>query len=136
MTRKTKALTTVLTAVALTAAIAAPASAEYRSLNSVVGAQTSSTESYSTPTAILADGGERSAAGGSGSGEPSAFSSVTALTGSDPVPSIGPAGTPSSNEFQWGDALIGAATIVVLALAAFALSSLRRRSRPGVQPSH
>lgn len=132
MTRSTRSLITVIAVLATTAVFAPIAGADYSSVSSLVGGS-DETAGYSSPNAILADSGEVVAPQGD-----AAFSTVSSITGSDPVTASPPqlASSASGDGFDWGDASIGAAAGVSLAaLLGLALMGTRRRHRPQVQPS-
>jgi hypothetical protein len=133
MTRSTRSLVSILIAAGLCALTAtAAAAADYSSVNSIAGAESGSSQHYSSPNAILADDGAPVAS----TDTAGSTSSVNALTGGDQVAAVQPAAASSSTgDFDLGDALIGAAVGLALALATFALIEVRRRVRPRVQPT-
>jgi hypothetical protein len=132
MTRSTRSLLSIVAAVGALGALAPVAAADYSSVNSLVGGGDESS-GYSSPNAILANGGDAVAPQGSGE-----FSTVSSITGSEPVTVSPPqlASSASDDGFDWGDASIGAAIGVSLAaLLGLALMANRRRHQPQVQPS-
>lgn len=159
MTRTRKAFISVLAAGAMTMAITASAvAADYSSVNALVGDQSSvaaEPSGYSSPNAIVGDdaavgsptdhssvtaimGDRKPSQGGPVSTVASdSPSSLNSIVGPDDVTSASPLSPPSassSDGFDWGDALLGAAITLGLALTiALLLGTTQRRTR--VEPS-
>ena len=133
MTRATKSLISGLASLALAAALAPAAFAgNPGSLNSIVGAEESSTPGTSSVNAIV--GGNEAQPASTGQ---VAFSTPNSIVGADglgaPSPGVGTAS--AADGFDWGDAAIGSAVGLALALMLGAVATMRRRGEPRAQPS-
>lgn len=158
MTRSTKFLISGLTSLALAAALTPAAFAgDPSSPNSIVGAEGSSASGQSSVNAIvggdaaqpvssdqIAAGSLNSIVGADGLGSPQPastdqvpFSSPNSIVGADgfgsPSPEVATAAAPDG--FDWGDAAIGSAVGLALALMLGAVATMRRRGGPTAQAS-
>jgi hypothetical protein len=133
MTRSTKFLTSGLTSLALAAALTPAAfAADPSSANSIVGAEGSSASGQSSVNAIV--GGDDAQPTGTGQ---VASSSPNSIVGADGLGSPSPEVATASavDGFDWGDAAIGSAVGLALALLLGAVATMRRRGGPTAQPS-
>ena len=133
MTYSTKSLISGLASLAL---VASPVSAAFAddpgSLNAILGAEESPASGTSSVNAIV--GGDQAQPTSSGQ---VAFSSPNSIAGADALgsPSPGVATASAADGFDWGDAAIGTAVGLVLALMLGAVTTMRRRGAPTAQPS-
>ena len=150
MNRSTKSLMSGLASLAVVASLAPAAFADDPgSLNSIVGGEESPASETSSVNSIV--GGEESSTPGTSSvnaivggdqAQPTssgqvAFSSPNSIVGADGLgtPSPAVATASAADGFDWGDAAIGTAVGLVLALMLGAVTTMRRRGAPTAQPS-